>query len=385
MSGIVVLGASGSIGRQTLEIIDYLNKEGEDYNLVGVSVHKNIKALEDIISSYRPQYAVVTDEVAAQELIRKKTNGQTKILTGPTALLELVRAGEVDLVLNALVGIAGLEPSLATLKAKKKLALANKESLVTGGPLIKEILANEGGVLLPIDSEHSALWQLLMVDKRENVESLILTASGGPFRQLPFEKFSQITPESALKHPTWTMGGKISIDSATLMNKALEVIEAHWLFDFPYDRIDVIVHPESIVHSMVQLVDKSILAQMGTTDMRTPILYALSYPKRQRGLTKPLDFLRAQSLSFEKPRYEDFPALNLGYQAGKMGGTMPVVLNGANEVAVELFLAGRISFKDISYYLEKVMARHKVEKIKDLETIQAADEWARQQFYREVQ
>ncbi len=384
MLGLVILGATGSIGQQTLEVLDYLNKKGEKYKLIGVSCHRRTELLTAIIERYRPALAVVTDEEAGRQLQKSSLTGATEIITGPLGLKDLIEAPDVDIVVNALVGIAGLEPSIAALKANKKLALANKESLVTGGALLKKILAEKKGVLLPVDSEHSALWQLLQAENRQAVKKLILTASGGPFRQLAREEFASITPTKALRHPTWDMGGKISIDSATLMNKALEVIEAHWLFDFPYDKIDVIVHPESIVHSFVELADNSLLAHLGTADMKMPILYALTYPQRQEGTCKALSLSEQACLTFEAPRWDDFPALRLGFEAGRAGGTMPVVLNGVNEVAVAAFLKGQISFTDITLYVEKIMARHDKKEGEDLETILAADLWARQEFYKEV-
>lgn len=384
MLGVVILGVTGSIGQQTLEVLDYLNVNSEKYKLIGVSCHRKTELLATIIDRYKPALAVVTEEESGQKLKGLSVSGPTEIMVGPAALKDVIEDTAVDIIVNALVGISGLEPSITALKANKRLALANKESLVAGGALIKKILAENKGVLLPVDSEHSALWQLLRAEDKPAVKKLILTASGGPFRQMAREKFASITPAMALRHPTWDMGGKISIDSATLMNKALEVIEAHWLFDFPYDKIDVIVHPESIVHSFVELADNSLLAHLGVADMKTPILYALTYPQRQEGVAKTLSLSEQSLLTFEEPRWKDFPALRLGFEAGRAGGTMPVVLNGANEVAVAAFLKGQISFTDIALYVEKVMIRHDRKEGDDLETILAADLWARQEFYKEV-
>ncbi len=384
--GIVVLGATGSIGVQTLETIEFLKEKKEfEHELWGISCHKNIALFIEQIKRYQPKFAVITEEKNADILKKQLKNYPTIVLSGKEGIEELLAKTEVTTVVNGITGIAGLQPSLLALENNKILALANKESLVTGGPLIKSLLEEKANQIIPVDSEHSAIFQLLQNEDRNHLDRIILTASGGPFHKTCKEEFKKITPDMALKHPNWSMGKKISIDSATLMNKALEVIEAHWLFDLDYDRIEVLIHPESIIHSMIQLKDRSILAHMGVPDMRGPIQYALTYPRRKHCKIAELDLTSQGQLTFAKPRFEDFPALRIGYEAGKAGGTMPVVLNGANEVLVSLFLEGKISFTDIAVILERILKRHKKKIIKTLDDVLYADSWARDQIQMEVE
>lgn len=376
MAGIVILGSTGSIGQQSLEVIENLRKKGYELNLVGITAHTNWDKLQKQKATFQPNLAVLTG---------REEEKRAGFEFGREALLELVVRDDVEIVINGLVGISGLEPSLAVLKAGKKLALANKESLVTGGPLISRILAQPGsGEIVPVDSEHSAIYQLLRGSQEQDIDSLVLTASGGPFLYTPREEMEEITPERALQHPTWNMGGKISIDSATLMNKALEVIEAHWLFGVEYDKIEVLVHPESIIHSLVRLQDGALLAHMGEPDMRVPIQYALTGPRHVGGQFGNLDLARVGRLNFFQPRWADFPALELGYEAGRRGDSMPVVFNGANEAAVTAFLEGRISFLEIASTVGRIMAAHGPFPLTDLKAVLEADLWARQKFVEEV-
>lgn len=299
-----------------------------------------------------------------------------KVYGGRDALLEMVTEDDVDLVVMAMVGAEALMPTLAALEAGKDVALATKEVLVAGGELVMDMARRAGARLLPVDSEHNAIFQCLHGEDKQSVKRLLLTASGGPFRRTPKDELAQVTPGEALRHPTWNMGAKVTIDSATLMNKGLEVIEARWLFDLSVDHIDVVVHPQSIVHSCVEFVDGSILAHMGPTDMRIPIQHALLFPVRLPSPVKPLSLADVGQLTFEPPDRERFPALELAYEAARRGGTMPAVLNAANEVAVELFLQERIGFLDIPRIVERAMADHKPQ-TPDLENVLAADAWAR--------
>lgn len=370
MKRLVLLGSTGSIGTQTLSVLDHLTEEWE---VVGLSAHTNIDLLEKQAHRYQPTYLAVMNETLAKELEYRLTDLPVQVLTGMEGINYL--AGEVaaDLVINALVGAVGLKPTITALKAGHHLGLANKESLVIGGEIVQEYLAQ----ILPIDSEHNAIFQVLAGHNRLDVQNIILTASGGPFRTLPLEEFDRITVADALHHPNWEMGGKITIDSATLMNKGLEVIEAHWLFQQPYQKIKVIVHPESIIHSMVEFIDRSIMAELGVADMRIPIQYVLTYPERKKSSAGRLDLLQVGQLNFQEPDLKRFPALRLAYQAGQAGGTMPVVLNAANEIAVAAFLQQKIPFRVIPALIEKVLERHNNKSRPGLGEILQADRWAR--------
>lgn len=366
---ITILGSTGSIGTQTLQLID---RYPEEYTVIGLSSYQNAELLLEQILRYRPRYAAIGSKQAADAL-RHKIPETTTLLSGPEGLQELAGMEEGDILLVAVVGIAGLPAVMAGIQAGKTIALANKEALVTGGALVKKALNGRHERLLPVDSEHSAIFQCLQGQDTEAARRLILTASGGPFHQTPKEDFSKITLAQALKHPNWTMGRKITIDSATLMNKGLEVIEAHWLFDMPLQKIDVVVHPESIIHSMVEYEDGSVLAQMSNPDMRLPILYALEYPRRKPCGVKPLDLTALKSLSFFKPDLGKFPALGLAFEALKMGGTASAVLNAANEVAVEWFLKEKIRFCDIPGIIEHTIFHTDIINDPTIEDIYAAD------------
>lgn len=366
MPNVVVLGSTGSIGTQTLQVMKHL----PEFRVLALSAGRNTDLLRTQIEEHKPRRAAVFDKDAAQAL------GQElgiPVGFGSDALCELATLPEADIIVVALVGAAGVKPTLAALKAGKRVALANKETLVIAGHLIEDYLSQ----IIPIDSEHSALWHCFYGREREHVDRIVLTASGGPFRNYP-RSLEEVSVEEALRHPNWDMGGKITIDSATLMNKGLEVIEAHWLFDFPYDKIDVVVHPQSIVHSLIRLNDGSYIAQLGPTDMRIPIQYALTYPEVLVSPVEPLDLVQAGTLTFEAVNHERFPCLSLAYAAGEAGGELPAALNAANEVAVEMFLAGRIGFMDIPRLVEDVMGRFAGKSFLSLEQILEVDGCARQ-------
>ncbi|NLM26059.1 MAG: 1-deoxy-D-xylulose-5-phosphate reductoisomerase [Firmicutes bacterium] len=346
MLNIAILGSTGSIGTQTLEVIKHL----PDCQVFGLSANSNVALLKEQINIHQPKMVVIGDQSKVKEL--GKCSG-VSISAGNDGLCELASHPEVDLVVVALVGAAGLQPTIAALQAGKRVALANKETLVAGGHLVMEYREQ----LIPIDSEHSAIWQCLDGKNISEVKEIILTASGGPFLNYTGE-LAKVTVMQALKHPNWDMGGKITIDSATLMNKGLEVIEAHWLFGFDYDKIEVVIHPQSIIHSMVRFCDGTIIAQLGTTDMRLPIQYALTYPQIKPSIVPDLDLTKLSELTFAKPDLERFPCLKLAYQAGKIGGTLPTVMNAANEIAVELFMQEKISFTAIPQLIEMVMEEH---------------------------
>lgn len=346
MINVAILGSTGSIGTQTLDVLKNL----PGFRVYGLSAYRSIEKLSEQISKYIPQKVVVNDPEAAKQL-KQKYNIETA--SGREGLIELASDPEVDVVVMALVGFAGLEPTIAALEAGKKVALANKETLVVGGHLVMEHRSQ----IIPIDSEHSAIWQIMDGKNPQDIDAVILTASGGPFLSEP-EDLSQVTVDQALKHPTWNMGGKITIDSATLMNKGLEVIEAHWLFNLDYDKIEVIIHPQSIIHSMVRFRDGSVLAQLGPADMRMPIQYALTYPRTVESQVSALDFSKLTALTFSDCDSQRFPCLELAYQAGRIGGTMTTVLNAANEVAVNLFLKNKICFTHIPEIVQSAMNKH---------------------------
>ncbi|MDI3280695.1 MAG: 1-deoxy-D-xylulose-5-phosphate reductoisomerase [Bacillota bacterium] len=382
MKRIAVLGSTGSIGRQTLEVVA---AHPERLQVVALAARRNVRLLEEQVRTFRPSRVALQDKAAAAELRTRLSDLEVQVLAGEEGLEEVAR-GPADQVVSALVGAAGLAPTLAALRAGISVALANKESLVMAGGLIKREAERSGAGIIPVDSEHSAIWQSLRGEPREHVRKLILTASGGPFLRTPPEAMARVRPQEALRHPRWEMGAKITVDSATLMNKGLEVIEAHWLFDQPFERIEVLIHPESIVHSLVEMIDGSVLAQLGRPDMRLPIQYALSYPERWEGRVQPrLDLAAVGALHFEVPDAERFPCLRLAYQAGRLGGTAPAVLNAANEVAVHAFLEERIPFLAIPRVVEHCLERHEVEAAPELEGILGADEWARREARRMVE
>ncbi len=379
MENIVLLGSSGSIGINCLNVV---SNNLDKFNILGLAVRTSTEKLKEQIKIFSPQYVVVWDKQKAKEL-KNDIPSKIKILVGMEGLIELVSLPQTDVVVNALVGSVGLLPTVNALEQGKKVALANKETMVIGGDIINDLLDKGKGSLTPIDSEHSAIHQCLDKTPDNQIEKLIITASGGPFLNKDKSEFSTITPKQALAHPNWEMGNKISIDSATLMNKGLEVIEAHYLFRKSYDDIDVVVHPQSIIHSMVQFIDGSILAQLGTADMRTPIQYALSYPNRLKLLTQRLNFAQIGSLTFKSPDTDRFPCLKLAYNAGKTGGSITTVMNAANEVAVDLFLNNKIGFNDIPIIVEKSMETHAVIKKPTIEEIISIDTETREKIIKE--
>jgi 1-deoxy-D-xylulose-5-phosphate reductoisomerase len=371
--GIALLGCTGSIGKSALAVLE---RHPDEFRVVALAARRNAPELETLAQRYHPAITVLVDEGAGSE---SPLRGNGGFRVGREALLEAAAHPDVDVVLNAVVGAAGLEASLAALEAGKRLALANKESLVAGGPLVTQALARGGGELIPVDSEHSAILQCLCGAPERSVRRLILTASGGPFRDWPVERLERVTREDALRHPTWEMGAKVTVDSASLANKALEVIEAHFLFGVEYASIEVVVHPQSIVHSMVEFVDGSVLAQMGFPNMELPILYALTHPRRLPDAgTRCFDPLRVRSLSFEPVDDERFPAFRLGVQAGQAGGTAPAVYNAANEVAVAGFLSGQLRFNRIADVIGKALDSHVPVRVDSLATVLEADRGARE-------
>jgi 1-deoxy-D-xylulose-5-phosphate reductoisomerase len=372
---VVLLGSTGSIGRSTLEVARLLPERIE---LVGLAANGSVEALAAQVRETGVKHVALYDASRAGEL-RALVPDDVVILAGPEGLAELATLEEADMVLVAIVGIAGLQPALAAIEAGKDLAVASKEILVMAGEIVTAAAERKGVKLLPVDSEHNAIFQCLDGHRggEKEVSRLILTASGGPFRTWPAEQLAGVTLAQALKHPTWEMGRKITIDSATLFNKGLEMIEARWLFGIGMERIDVVVHPQSIVHSMVEFIDGSVLAQLSRTDMCFPIQYALTWPERLAGGLKPLDFAALAKLEFEAPRDADFPALGLAREAGLTGGTLPAVFNAANEVAVDAFIAGAIRFPDIWRVVGETMHAHDVAAASSLEAVIAADGWAR--------
>lgn len=372
MKRIAILGSTGSIGTQTLDVID----QG-GFEVVALTAYSNVKLLAEQALKYSPQLVVIMNPALVDELDYTLQGTGIKVMAGMEGLIEAATHPAVDMVVNSLVGAVGVRPTWEAIRAGKDIALANKETLVTAGALIMREAEARGVQILPIDSEHNALFQALHGEDRSKVSRLIITASGGPFRTFTKEQLVDVTPAQALKHPNWSMGGKITIDSATLMNKGLEVIEARWLFGIDYDQIDVVVHPQSIVHSLVEFVDSSILAELGLPDMRVPIQYALHYPVRQKNTLERLDLVKVGQLTFEAPKWDQFPCLRLAIGAGRRGGTLPAVMNAANEVAVYQFLQGKISFLGIAELIEQVMQNHEVIDTPDLDAILAADAWAR--------
>jgi 1-deoxy-D-xylulose-5-phosphate reductoisomerase len=373
MKEITILGSTGSIGCQALEVISEL----KTWQVKALTAYQNIELLYKQIKKYQPEFVVVVDEQAAQDLEKKltATSNKTEVLSGKDNL-KTAAAEKVDILLNAVVGFAGLEPSVAAAEAGNDIALANKESLVSGGPVLTRLVKENDVKLLPVDSEHNAIFQLLKGHQRE-LDEIILTASGGPFFSYSQEELTEVTVEDALNHPNWEMGSKITIDSASLMNKGLEVIEAHWLFDCDYNDIKVLVHPQSIVHSMIRLLDGTILAEMGPADMKIPIQYCLTYPRRLETAGSNLKLDQIAALEFFQADTDKFPNLKYAYTAGKAGGTFPAVLNAANEIAVYSFLKGEIPFLAMSRVVASVLDRHQNISEPDLEAILNADQEAR--------
>lgn len=372
---IAILGSTGSIGRSALQVIEQFPNR---FQVVALAAGRNVDLLIEQIQRFRPKVAAVLDQELANDLAsRLPADIGVEVFAGSQGYQNIANCTDADMVLSSMVGAAGLIPTLTAIRAGKDVALANKETLVMAGALVMEEVRRYQIRLLPVDSEHNAIFQALEGHRREDLKRILLTASGGPFLNLPKEQIESVTPAQALNHPNWEMGAKITIDSATMMNKGLEVIEAKWLFDLAVEKIDVHIHPQSIVHSMVEYVDGSVIAQLGMPDMRVPIAYALAYPERLKLDLPTLDLFSVQTLTFQEPDLGRYPCLDLAFNACKAGGTMPAVLNASNEVAVQAFLDKRIPFLAIARLVDKVMQEHELAPAKELEAILAADTWAR--------
>lgn len=373
MKKILILGSTGSIGVNTLTVV---NEFPGEFEITGLTANENIQLLLKQISLFRPKTVVVRDKQKASEL-KEIVNGSVEVLTGEEGLIEITRRGDYDIFVSSLVGFAGLAPTVEAIKLNKRIALANKETLVSAGEIITSLCKEYNVEMIPIDSEHSAIFQCLVGESKNEILKLILTASGGPFLSKSAEELKSVTIQEALNHPNWKMGNKITIDSATMMNKGLEVIEAHWLFNLPKEKIDVLIHPQSIIHSMVEFVDGSIKAQMSLPDMKVPIQYALTYPKRLLSRFVVNDFPKIHKLTFFEPDFIKFPCLKLAYDAIETGGTAPCVLNAANEIAVNLFLKGRIEFHRIPELIESVLNKKEIKHNPSIETIFECDRQTR--------
>jgi len=379
MKVISILGSTGSIGCNTLKVIEHLKGE---FQVVALGAGGNIGELAEQIRKFQPEIVAVKDEIHAEKLLQIIQNSRfkiPKIEVGEKGLIAVATHERAETVVSATVGAIGFVPTLRAIEAGKRIALANKETLVMAGELMTKAARENKAEILPVDSEHNAIHQCLRGESKKEVKRLILTASGGPFREKSKQEIENATREQALNHPNWKMGDKVTIDSATLMNKGLEVIEAKWLFGFEADEISVVVHPQSIVHSMIEMIDGSIIAQLGVTDMKHAIQYALTFPERKPNCLEPLDFSKISQLTFENPDLERFPCLGLAYKALKIGGTMPGVLNAANEIAVQAFLDNKIRLSEIPKIIEGVMNEHKAQTISNLEIILETDAWARKQ------
>jgi 1-deoxy-D-xylulose-5-phosphate reductoisomerase len=380
VKAITLLGSTGSIGTQTLDIVA---QYPDQFRLVGLAAGRNVEMLASQIRQFRPAIAAICIEEKLPELKQAiaDLDPQPILLAGEAGVAEVARYGDAQTVVTGIVGCAGLLPTIAAIEAGKDIALANKETLIAGGPVVLPLVEKHGVKLLPADSEHSAIFQCLQGVPAGGLRRILLTASGGAFRDWPVEKLSEVRVADALKHPNWSMGRKITVDSATLMNKGLEVIEAHFLFGMDYDRIDIVIHPQSIIHSLIELQDTSVLAQLGWPDMRLPLLYALSWPERIYTDWEQLDLVKAGNLTFREPDHQKYPCMQLAYAAGRAGGSMPAVLNAANEQAVALFLEEKIQYLDIARCIEHVCDRHQSDNCANpsLDDILAADQWARQE------
>lgn len=374
MKSISILGSTGSIGVQTLDVI---RQHPDQFRVVALAAGNNTDLLIKQAIEFKPSVVSIGNATLAEK-IKLELPDEIKVLYGQEGMVEVATHRQCNFLVSAIVGSAGLLPTLSAIEAGKSIGLANKETLVTAGHIVMEKAKEKNVSIIPIDSEHSAIFQCLNGEETKGVKRIIITASGGSFRDLSREQLKEVTPQQALNHPNWSMGAKITIDSATMMNKGLEVMEAHWLFQLPYEQIDTVMHRESIIHSMVEYEDRAIMAQLGTPDMRIPIQYALTYPKRLTLQTEPLDLLKVGLLHFEPLSMERYPCLAFAYEAGRKGGTLPTVLNGANEVAVARFLKGEISFLGIEHVISSVMEKHQVISQPDLGTIIEADQWARE-------
>ena len=379
MKAITILGSTGSIGTQTLDIVTH---NPDKFRVVGLAAGSNVDLLAEQIREFQPEIIALgnQDKLARLQQAISSCPNQPQILVGSEGICEVARYGDATSVVTGIVGCAGLLPTIAAIEAGKDIALANKETLIAGAPVVLPLVAKHQVKLLPADSEHSAIFQCLQGVPQGGLRRIILTASGGSFRDLPVDKLSSVTVKDALKHPNWSMGQKITIDSATLMNKGLEVIEAHYLFGLDYDKIDIVIHPQSIIHSLIEVQDTSMLAQLGWPDMRLPLLYALSWPERIYTDWEQLDLVKSGDLTFREPDHQKYPCMQLAYAAGRAGGLMPAVLNAANEQAVALFLREKIGFLDIPRLIEQVCDRFKAQNNTQpsLEDIVSADQWARQ-------
>lgn len=372
MKKIAILGSTGSIGTQTLDVV---REHSDELQVVALAAGSNKERLKEQIKEFHPKLVSLSDEKKAQELKEELAGEQVEVVCGMEGLIEVAGADSADVVVTAVVGMMGILPTMEAIKKGKDIALANKETLVTAGHLIIPMAKEYGVSILPVDSEHSAIFQSLQGEPKAALDKILLTASGGPFRGKSAEFLETVTLEDALNHPNWSMGPKITIDSSTMVNKGLEVMEAKWLFGVDYSQIEVVIQPQSIIHSMVQYVDGAIIAQLGTPDMRVPIEYALFYPERRSLSGDRLDFSKLSQITFEKPDYKVFRGLSLAIEAGKTGGTMPTVFNAANERAVAKFLKGEIKYTDIDRSIEKCMDAHKVSAHPDLEEILATEQW----------
>ncbi|NEQ99173.1 MAG: 1-deoxy-D-xylulose-5-phosphate reductoisomerase [Cyanothece sp. SIO2G6] len=379
MKAITLLGSTGSIGTQTLDIVTH---HPDKFRIVGLATGRNVDLLAQQVQTFKPEIVAIADSTKLPELQEAiaHLDPQPIIVSGTEGIVEVAKYGDAEAVVTGIVGCAGLLPTIAAIQAGKDIALANKETLIAGGPIVLPLVEKYGVKLLPADSEHSAIFQCLQGVPNGGLRRIILTASGGAFRDWPVEKLATVKVSDALKHPNWSMGQKITVDSATMMNKGLEVIEAHYLFGLDYDHIDAVIHPQSIIHSLIELQDTSVLAQLGWPGMRLPLLYALSWPERIATDWKPFDLITCGDLTFRAPDHAKYPCINLAYAAGRAAGSMPAVLNAANEQAVALFLAEKIQFLDIPKVIEQVCDRHRSDNhsTPSLDDILAADQWARQ-------
>lgn len=375
MKKIAILGSTGSIGQNSLNVI---SRFPDEYRVSYLVVHKNIDLLQKQIEKYSPRAVAVIDEYAGS-LLKKQLNCSTEVFTGPASVEELVQQNDIDIVISSLVGFAGLKPTIKAIEAGKTIALANKETLVVAGEIIMDLVRKNNVSIVPVDSEHSAILQCLTGEKHSSVAKVILTASGGPFLNTSLEMLQSVTVDEALNHPNWRMGNKITIDSATLMNKGLEVIEAHHLFGLEPEKIEVVIHPQSIIHSMVEFIDGSVKAQLGVPDMKIPIQYALTYPDRSNSNYERVNFIQTGTMEFREPNLERFPCLRLAQEAMYEGGTMPTVLNAANEIAVQAFLQNEISFMQIPACIEWAMSKHTTILKPSLTIIEETDEETRKQ------
>ncbi|AFZ57950.1 1-deoxy-D-xylulose-5-phosphate reductoisomerase [Anabaena cylindrica FACHB-243] len=382
MKAITLLGSTGSIGTQTLDIV---SEHPDKFRIVGLAAGRNVDLFAAQIRQFRPQIAAISAAEKLPELKEaiKDLNPQPILLAGEAGVIEVARYGDAQTVVTGIVGCAGLLPTIAAIEAGKDIALANKETLIAGAPVVLPLVKKHGVKLLPADSEHSAIFQCLQGVPKDGLRKILLTASGGAFRDWPVEKLAEVKVADALKHPNWSMGRKITVDSATLMNKGLEVIEAHYLFGVDYDNIEIVIHPQSIIHSLIELQDTSVLAQLGWPDMRLPLLYALSWPERIYTNWERLNLVKSGDLTFREPDHQKYPCMQLAYAAGRAGGSMPAVLNAANEQVVALFLEEKIQFLDIPKCIEFVCDRHQHDNKQNpsLDDILAADKWARQEVF----